>query len=53
MLGFVPMERDECDLVLKTFAPKLRPIEEWDRIDQPHMYDFLPRDVRDFAIAAL
>jgi hypothetical protein len=25
---------------------------DWDRIDQPHMYDFLPRDVRDLAISA-
>jgi hypothetical protein len=52
-LGFVPLNRDECDLVVKkTFAPKLRPMDEWERIDQPYMYDFLPRHVRDLAIAA-
>jgi hypothetical protein len=53
MMGFVALDRDACELVLKkTFAPKLRPMDEWDRIDQPHMYDFLPRDVRDLAINA-
>lgn len=52
-LGFLPLDRDECELVMKkTFAPKLRPMDDWDRIDQPHMYDFLPKDVRDIAIAA-
>jgi hypothetical protein len=53
ILGFLPLERDECELVMKkTFVPKLRPVDDWDRIDQPHMYDFLPRDVRDLAIEA-
>ena len=52
-MGFVALDRDEVELVLrKTFTPKLRPMDEWDRIDQPYMYDFLPRDVRDLAIAA-
>ncbi len=51
--GFVALERDEIELVLKkTFSPKLRPMDEWNRIDQPNMYDFLPRDLRDIAIAA-
>ncbi|HEX8325138.1 MAG TPA: recombinase family protein [Tepidisphaeraceae bacterium] len=51
-LGYVPLNRDEVELVLKkTFAPKLNPQEDWDRIDQPYMYGFLPRDVRDLAIA--
>jgi hypothetical protein len=51
-VGFVALDRDECELVVKkTFAPKLRPMDEWERIDQPHMYDFLPRDVRDLAVA--
>lgn len=36
----------------KTFAPKLRSMVDWDRIDQPYMDDFLSRDVRDFAINA-
>jgi hypothetical protein len=27
-------------------------MDDWDRIDQPHMYDFLPRDLRDLAINA-
>jgi hypothetical protein len=53
VMGFVALDRDACELALKkTFTPKLLPMEEWDRIDQPHMYDFLPRDVRDLAIAA-
>jgi hypothetical protein len=53
-LGFVALNRDEFELVMKkTFSPKLRPMEDWERIDQPHMYNFLPRDVRDLAIAAL
>ena len=51
VFGFVPLDRDECELVMKkTFAPKFRPVKDWDRIDQPYMYDFLPRDVRDLAI---
>lgn len=51
VMGFVALDRDACELVLKkTFTPKLRPMDEWDRIDQPHMYDFLPHDVRDLAI---
>src|SRR5690606_30413988 len=34
--GFVPLDRDETELVLKkTFAPTLRPMEDWQRIDQP------------------
>jgi hypothetical protein len=54
VMGFVALDRDECDLVIKkTFAPKLRPIDDWEKIDQPYMYDFLPRGVRDFAITAL
>jgi hypothetical protein len=54
LLGFVALDRDACDLVLKkTFVPKLRPMDEWERIDQPYMYDFLPHDVRDLAIAAM
>lgn len=53
VMGFVELGRDACELVMKkTFTPKLQPMEEWDRIDQPHMYDFLPRDVRDLAISA-
>lgn len=53
ILGFVALDRDECELVLKkTFVPKIRPIDEWEPIDQPHMYEFLPRDVRDLAVAA-
>ena len=53
VLGFVPLDRDECELVMKkNFTPKLRPMDDWDRIDQPHMYDFLPPDVRDLAVAA-
>lgn len=53
VLGFVPLDRDECELVMKkSFTPKLRPMDDWERIDQPHMYDFLPADVRDLAIAA-
>jgi hypothetical protein len=53
VMGFVPLDRDACELALKkTFTPKLLPMEDWDRIDQPHMYDFLPNDVRDLAIAA-
>ena len=47
-------DRDVCELVnKKTFAPTRRPMEEWERIDQPHMYDFLPHDLRDLAIPAL
>jgi hypothetical protein len=47
------LDRDACELVLKkTFTPKLQPREEWDHIDQPYMYDFLPRDIRDLAIRA-
>jgi hypothetical protein len=54
VMGFVALERDACDLVMKkTFAPKLRPKDEWERIDQPYMYDFLPHDLRDMAIASL
>lgn len=50
-MGFMALNRDEIELVIrKTFTPVLRPMEEWDRIDQPYMYDFLPRDVRDLAI---
>ena len=53
VLGFVALERDEIDLVVKkSFSPKLRSMDDWERIDQPHMYDFLPRDVRDYAIEA-
>jgi hypothetical protein len=53
VMGFVALDRDACELVLKkTFTSKLLPKEDWDRIDQPHMYDFLPRDVRDLAINA-
>ena len=52
-MGFVALDRDACELAMKkTFTPKLRPIDDWDRIDQPHMYGFLPRDVRDLAIYA-
>jgi hypothetical protein len=52
-MGFVALDRDACELALKkTFTPKLLPMDEWDRIDQPHMYDFLSRDVRDLAITA-
>ena len=51
--GFTALDRDERELVLKkTFVPKLRPMDEWQRIDQPYMYEFLPRDVRDLASAA-
>ncbi len=51
IMGFVALNRDEIEVVQrKTFTPKLKPMDEWDRIDQPHMYDFLPRDVRDLAI---
>jgi hypothetical protein len=54
VMGFVALDRDACDLVMKkTFVPKLRPMDDWDRIDQPYMYDFLPRDVRDLAVTAL
>ena len=50
-MGFVALNRDEIELVIrKSFTPVLRPMEEWDRIDQPYMYDFLPRDVRNLAI---
>jgi hypothetical protein len=53
-MGFVALDRDVCELVnKKTFAPTRRPMEEWERIDQPHMYDFLPHDLRDLAIPAL
>jgi hypothetical protein len=53
-MGFVALNRDECELVnKKNFTPTRRPMSEWDRIDQPHMYDFLPHDLRDLAIAAL
>ena len=53
-MGFVAINRDECEMVMKkTFPPTRRPMSEWDRIDQPHMYDFLPQDLRDLAIAAL
>jgi hypothetical protein len=53
-MGFVALERDECELVnKKTFTPTRRLMSEWDRIDQPHMYDFLPHDLRDLAVAAL
>jgi hypothetical protein len=53
-MGFVALNRDECELVnKKTFTPTRRPMSEWDRIDQPHLYDFLPHDLRDLAIAAL
>jgi hypothetical protein len=53
VMGFVALDRDACELALKkTFTPKLLPMEDWDRIDQPHMYDFLPSDVRDLAIEA-
>jgi hypothetical protein len=48
-MGIVALDRDTCEL---SFPPKLRPVDEWDRIDQPHMYDFLPCDVRDLAIRA-
>jgi hypothetical protein len=52
-MGFMPLDRDACELALrKTVTPKLRPMGDWDRIDQPHMYDFLPRDVRDLAVVA-
>lgn len=52
-LGFVALDRDACELVLKkTFTPKLLPMDEWDHVDQPYMYDFLPREVRDLAIRA-
>lgn len=52
-LGFVALNRDELELARrKTFTPKLRPMEDWDRIDQPYMYDFLPGDIRDLAITA-
>jgi hypothetical protein len=53
VLGFVALDRDELELAAKkTFAPTLRPMGEWDRINQPHMVEFLPKDVRDLAIAA-
>ena len=52
--GFKALNRSETELVLKkTFTPRLRPAEEWERIDQPYMYDFLPKDVRDAAVSAL
>lgn len=50
-LGYVPLDRDEIELVMKkTFTPKLKAEDQWERIDQPYMYDFLPRDIRDLAI---
>ena len=51
VLGYVALDRDEIDLVLKkTFSPKLKSTDQWERIDQPYMHDFLPTDIRDLAI---
>ncbi|HEX8341429.1 MAG TPA: recombinase family protein [Tepidisphaeraceae bacterium] len=53
VLGYVPLDRDEIELVLKkTFSPQFKSQDQWERIDQPYMHDFLPRDVRDLAIAS-
>lgn len=49
--GYEDLGRGRIELATaRWFKPVLRPFDEWTRIDQPHLHDFLPSDVRALTI---
>ena len=52
-VGYAWQGRSETELATATyFLPELRPREDWNENEQPHLTDFLPRSIRDLAIVA-